>query len=233
MWPLRRKPPATLEQAGEHELVGLARGGSAAAFREIMRRNNRRLFRAARGIIGSDWEAEEVVQDAYVRAFQALGAFREEAALGTWLTRIAINEARGRLRGRRETLPLTALDEETMGEIIQFPSVAANAADPERQAAIGEIRILLEGAIAALPAPFREVFILRQVEGLSIEETARVLSIEPETVKTRLHRARMRLRQALQDQLAPALTDTFPFEGERCQRLTRIVLHRLGLSSKP
>jgi RNA polymerase sigma-70 factor (ECF subfamily) len=231
MWPLRRKPPATLERTEERELIGLARSGSAAAFGEIMRRNNRRLFRAARGIIGSDWEAEEVVQDAYVRAFRGLEAFREEATLGTWLTRIVINEARGRLRGRRETLPLTALDEETMGEIIQFPR-SLNA-DPERQAAIGEIRILLESAIAALPAPFREVFILRQVEGLSTEETAHVLSIEPETVKTRLHRARMRLRQTLQDELAPALTDTFPFEGERCQRLTRAVLHRMGLSSMP
>jgi RNA polymerase sigma-70 factor, ECF subfamily len=230
MWPLR-KPTPTLERTSERELIGLACGGSGAACREIMRRNNRRLFRAARGIIGSDWEAEEVVQDAYVRAFRALGAFREEAALGTWLTRIVINEAQGRLRGRRETLPLTELDEKTMGEIIQFPSGALNA-DPERQAAIGEIRILLEGAIDALPVPFREVFILRQVEGLSTEETAAALSIETETVKTRLHRARIRLRQALQDQLAPSLKDAFPFGGERCQRLTRTVLHRLHLSSK-
>ena len=231
MWPLRRKPTATLERTSERELIGLARGGSGAAFGEIMRRNNRRLFRAARGVVGTDWEAEEVVQDAYVRAFRSLGDFREEAALGTWLTRIVINEAQGRLRGRRETLPLTALDDTTMGEIIQFPSGALNT-DPERQAALGEIRCLLEGAIDALPAPFREVFILRQVEGLSTEETAHVLSIAPETVKTRLHRARMRLRQALQDQLAPALEGTFPFEGERCQRLTRTVLHRLGLSSQ-
>ena len=231
MWPLRRKPTATLERTSERELIGLACGGSGAAFREIMRRNNRRLFRAARGIIGTDWEAEEVVQDAYVRAFRALGTFRQEAALGTWLTRIVINEAQGRLRGRRETMPLTELDDKTMGEIIQFPGGALNA-DPERQAAIREIRILLEGAIDALPASFREVFILRHVEGLSTEETAHVLSIESETVKTRLHRARTRLQRALQDQLAPALKDTFPFEGERCRRLTRTVLHRLGLSSE-
>jgi RNA polymerase sigma-70 factor (ECF subfamily) len=231
MWPLRRKPTPTLEPISERELIGLACGGSGAAFGEIMRRNNRRLFRAARGIIGTDWEAEEVVQDAYVRAFRALGSFRQEAALGTWLTRIVINEAQGRLRGRRETLPLTDLDDKTMGEIIQFPGGAPHA-DPERQAAIGEIRILLEGAIDALPAPFREVFILRHVESLSTEETAQVLSIEAETVKTRLHRARTRLQHALQDQLAPALRDTFPFEGERCQRLTRAVLHRLGLSSE-
>jgi RNA polymerase sigma-70 factor, ECF subfamily len=166
-----------------------------------------------------------------VKAFRALGTFREEAALGTWLTRIVINEAQGRLRGRRETMPLTELDDNTMGQIIQFPGGALSV-DPERQAAIGEIRALLEGAIDALPVPFREVFILRLVEGLSTEETALVLSIEPATVKTRLHRARMRLRQGLQDQLAPALTDTFPFAGERCQRLTRAVLRRLGLSSQ-
>jgi RNA polymerase sigma-70 factor, ECF subfamily len=231
MWPLRRKPTPTLESTPERELVGLARGGSGTAFGEIMRRNNRRLFRAARGIIGSDWEAEELVQDAYVRAFQGLESFRQEAALGTWLTRIVINEAQGRLRRRRDTMPLTDLDDKTMGEIIQFPRGALNA-DPEREAALGEIRILLEGAIDALPASFREVFILRHVEGLSTEETAHVLSIELETVKTRLHRARTRLQQALQDQLAPALKDTFPFEGARCQRLTRTVLHRLGLSSK-
>ena len=228
MWPLRRKPTPTLERTSERGLIELACGGSGAAFGEIMRRNNRRLFRAARGIIGTDWEAEEVVQDAYVSAFRALGTFREEAALATWLSRIVINESQGRLRGRRETLPLTDLDDTTMGEIIQFPSGAPNA-DPERQAAIGEIRTLLEGAIDALPSAFREVFILRHVEGLSTEETARVLSIGEETVKTRLHRARTRLQQALQDQLAPALKDTFPFEGERCQRLTRTVLQRLGL----
>jgi RNA polymerase sigma-70 factor (ECF subfamily) len=231
MWPLRRKPTLTLEGTSEGDLIRMARDGSGAAFREIMRRNNRRLFRVARGIIGSDWEAEEVVQDAYVRAFHALRAFREEAALFTWLTRIVINEAQGRLRVRLEMLPLTELDDKTMGEIIQFPGGTPNA-DPERQAALGEIRILLEGAISALPARFREVFILRHVEGLSTAETAEVLAIEPETVKTRLHRGRTRLQRALQDQLAPALKDTFPFEGERCQRLTRTVLDRLGLNSQ-
>jgi RNA polymerase sigma-70 factor, ECF subfamily len=232
MWPLRRKLASSLERTSERELIGLARGGDGAAVGEIMRRNNRRLFRAARGIIGSDWEAEEVVQDSYVRAFRALGGFREEAALGTWLTRIVINEAQGRLRGRRETLSLTELDDKTMGEIIQFPTGALGT-DPERQVALGEIRVLLEGAIDALPLSFREVFILREVEGLSTEQTAQVLSIKPETVKTRLHRARTRLRRALQNQLAPALKGTFPFEGERCRRLTRTVLKRLGLNSEP
>jgi RNA polymerase sigma-70 factor (ECF subfamily) len=230
MWPLRRKPTPNLESTPERELIELARGSSGAAIQEIMRRNNRRLFRAARGIVGSDWEAEEIVQDAYVRAFRGLEAFRQEAALGTWLTRIVINEAQGRLRGRREMLPLTELDD-NMGDIIPFPGSAVSA-DPEREAAIREVRVMLEAAIDTLPQSFREVFILRHVEGLSTEETAHLLAIEPETVKTRLHRARMRLQQALQDQLAPALKDTFPFEGERCLRLTRTVLVRLGLRPK-
>jgi len=132
MWPLRSKPkPTTLERTNERQLIGLARAGRGDAFGEIMRRNNQRLFRAARGIIGTDWEAEEVVQDAYVRAFRALGTFRQEAALGTWLTRIVINEAQGRLRGRRETLPLTDLDDSAMADIIQFPGVTSTS-DPER-----------------------------------------------------------------------------------------------------
>jgi RNA polymerase sigma-70 factor, ECF subfamily len=229
MWPLGRKSKPTFELTSERDLIELVLGGSGAAFREIMRRNNRQLYRAARSIIGTGWEAEEVVQDAYVRAFRALGTFREDATLGTWMTRIVINEAQGRLRSRRETLPLTELDNKTMGEIIQLPVGALNS-DPERQAAIGEIRILLERAIDALPVPFREVFILRHVEGLSTEETGQALSIAPQTVKTRLHRARTRLRRSLQDQLVLALTDTFPFDGERCNRLTRTVLYRLGLS---
>jgi RNA polymerase sigma-70 factor, ECF subfamily len=233
MWPLRKRATTrSPERASEHALLALARDGSGAAIQEIMRRNNRRLFRTARSIIGTDWEAEEVVQDAYVRGFQALDTFREEAQLGTWLRRIVINEARGRLRGRREHLPASELDDRTMGEIIQFPGGVANI-DPERQAAIAEIRCLLEQAIDALPEPFREVFVLRQVEGLSVEETAQVLALAPETVKTRLHRARLRLRRALQDQLESALKDTFPFEGERCRRLTAAVLRRLGLSPGP
>jgi RNA polymerase sigma-70 factor, ECF subfamily len=233
MWPLRRKAVApSLERATEVELIALARNASGAAFREIMRRNNRRLFRTARSILGSDWEAEEVVQDAYVKGFRALKSFRHEAQLSTWLTRITINEAQGRLRGRREHLPLSELDDKAMGEIIRFPGGGPHT-NPERETALNEIRSLLEQSIDALPEAFREVFVLRQVEGLSIEETAHVLSLPPDTVKTRLHRARKRLQRALQDQLAPALKDTFPFEGERCRRLTAAVLRRLGLRPGP
>jgi len=233
MWPLGRKVTAPrLEQATEPELIALVRKASGAAFREIMRRNNRALFRTARSILGSDWEAEEVVQDAYVKGFRALESFRQEAQLGTWLTRITINEARGRLRGRHDHLPLNELDDTAMAEIVQFPT-GAPYTDPERETALNEIRSLLERSIDALPQPFREVFVLRQIEGLSIEETAQVLSLSPDTVKSRLHRAHMRLRRALQDQLAPVFKGTFPFEGERCRRLTAAVLRRLGLRPGP
>src|SRR5262245_6829957 len=136
MWPLRRKATApNLARASEHELIVLARAASGAALQEIMRRNNRRLFRTARSILGSDWEAEEGGQDAYGRAFRALATFREEAQLGTWLTRIVIHEAQGRRRHRRKHLPLSELDDTAMADIIQFPG-GAHHIDPERQAAL-------------------------------------------------------------------------------------------------
>lgn len=229
MWPIHRKATSpNLGRVSARELVALARNASGAALQQIMRRNGWRLFRVARSILGSDLEAEEVV----LKAFSALAHFREEAQLSTWPPRIIINEAQGRLRRRREHLPLDELDDRAMGEIIPFPGGSSNL-DPEREAALSEIRGLLEQSIDALPEPFREVFVLRELEGFSVEETAQLLALAPETVKTRLHRARTRLRQTLQDQLAPALQDTFPFEGVRCRRLSGAVLRRLALSPGP
>ena len=216
------------------ELVLLAQQGHPSAFRTIMQRHNRRLYRVARGTLGDDSEAEDAVQEAYVRAFTGLSAFRNEASLLTWLTRIVLNEALGRLRRQRPTVELTVLD--TVGEsrgarILPFPLVTAS--DPERSAARREIRRLLEGAIDDLPEPFRVVFVMRDVEEMSVEETATSLGLRPETVKTRLHRARRLLRQALDAQLASALSDTFPFAGARCARITGAVLDRLGLPAPP
>lgn len=228
MWPIHRKATSpNLGRVSARELVALARNASGAALQEIMRRNGWRLFRVARSILGSDLETEEVV----LKAFSALAHFREVAQLSTWPPRI-INEAQGRLRRRREHLPLDELDDRAMGEIIPFPGGSSNL-DPEREAALSEIRGLVEQSIDALPEPFREVFVLRELEGFSVEETAQLLALAPETVKTRLHRARTRLRQTLQDQLAPALQDTFPFEGVRCRRLSGAVLRRLALSPGP
>jgi RNA polymerase sigma-70 factor, ECF subfamily len=196
----------------------------------ITRRNDRRLYRLARSILRNDAEAEDVVQEAYARAFTHLSEFRGGARLSTWLTRITLNEALGRLRQRRPVVGLEFM--ETVSDPgrprVSYDPSARRDTDPEAEAARSEIRRLLERAIDELPEPFRVVFVLRDVEQMSVEETAAQLGIRPETVRTRLHRARRLLRKALGDRLASALTDIFPFEGARCARLTKAVLDRLA-----
>jgi RNA polymerase sigma-70 factor (ECF subfamily) len=221
-----------LDSLDDAELVRLARGNNGNAFRAIMQRNNRRLYRVARSVVHDDSEAEDVVQEAYVRAFGSLDQFRGDASLATWLTRIALNEALGRLRRQRPTVELEILDAEPSGksQIIPFPLMSADI-DPERAAAQRQIRNLIEGAIDDLPEIFRVVFMMREIEAMSIEETAAILDLEPATVKTRLHRARRLLRQALDEQLSSTLTEAFPFEGKRCQQTADRVLARLQLAT--
>jgi len=225
---MARLERADHEQMDEAALVALARGGDGDAFRVIMQRGNQRLFRVARGVLRDDAEAEDALQAAYVCAFAALDGFRGEAGVMTWLTRIVLNEARGRLRRRRPTVALAEAEE---GRVIPFPG-AGGAGSPEADAARSQIRDLIEDAVDDLPDAFRVVFILRDVEGCSVEETAAQLGIRPETVKTRLHRARRRLRQALDAQLASTLAGVFPFLGARCQRITGAVLTRLGAEGR-
>jgi RNA polymerase sigma-70 factor, ECF subfamily len=215
-------------------LVQLARERNGDAFRIIMQRNNQRLFRVARSVVKDDSEAEDVVQQAYVNAFDSLGEFRGDSSLATWLTRITLNEALGRLRRQRPMVDLEVLDAEPSGasKIIPFPLMLANS-DPERDAAQRQIRQLIERAIDDLPEIFRVVFVMRDVEDMSIEETAGFLGLSPATVKTRLHRARRQLRRALDQQLASTLTEAFPFDGKRCQQTTDKVLERLELSTSP
>lgn len=209
------------------ELTQRARVRDEAAIRALMQRYNRRLFRIARGVLRDDAEAEDVVQEAYVRAFTRLEEFRGDSSFGTWVSRIAYNEALGRLRRRRPTAELTVLDSPAQADIIPFPAIAT---DPERTMAQREVQKLLENAIDDLPQDFRSVLISRVVEGLSIEDTAIVLGIKPQTVKTRLHRARKLLHDALDRHLAPGLTDLYPFGGLRCERITDSVLRRLRVS---
>ncbi len=205
----------------------LARDGSA--FRAIMKKYNQRLYRLARGIVRNDSEAEDVVQEAYVRAFTHLADFRGDSSLITWLSRIAINEALGRLRTRRPTVDLVTLESHrTAAEIIQFP-LTSKADDPEQTMAQRQILQLVERATDRLPEVYRVVFIARVIEGLSVEETAEALNLRPETVKTRLHRARRLVREHLDKQIGPVLTNAFPFAGRRCERVTVAVLQRLGL----
>jgi RNA polymerase sigma-70 factor (ECF subfamily) len=215
----------------EAELVERARGGQAGAVRLIIRQHNQRLYRIARSILRDDSEAEDALQEAYARAFTNLASFRGEARLGTWLARIVMNEALGRLRGRRPTVALDpviatgALE----AEIIPFPN-ANPELDPETAVAQRELRALLERAIDDLPESFRTVLVARLIEGMSVEETAELLGIVPETVKTRLHRARRLLRDAMEKHIGPAMGDAFPFAGRRCERVAESVIARLGLS---
>jgi RNA polymerase sigma-70 factor, ECF subfamily len=210
----------------EMQLVRRALAREGDAFRTIIKMHNQRLYRIARGVVRNDSEAEDIVQEAYVRAFAHLDAFRGDSSLATWLSRIVINEALGRLRKRRRTV---AMPENPQAEIIRFPLNPSD--DPERTMAQRQILQLVERATDSLPDVYRTVFVARVIEGLSIEETADLLGVRPQTVKTRLHRARALVRKALDDQIGPVLLDAFPFAGRRCERLTSAVMRRLGLES--
>ncbi len=223
-------PQVTTRLPAEAELVSRARNRDEAAIRAIIRQNNQRLFRIVRAIVKDDAEAEDIVHETYIRAFTGLGKFRGDSRISTWLTRIAINEAYGRLRRRRPTVEFDSIDEAQIpdAEIIPFPSWAAQG-DPERTMARHEINQILERAIDALPEAFRIVLVARLVEEMSIEETASLLGLRPETVKTRLHRARALLRADLERQVGPMLTGAFPFAGQRCERMADAVIAHLRL----
>lgn len=215
----------------DSELVAYARRGHHDAFRQIMRRGNQRLFRVARGVLNDDDEAEDAVQEAWTLAFAKLDSFRGEASLLTWMTRIVLNECYGRLRKRRPTVgveQIEAAQQHGDGRILAFPT-RYGSEDPAAGASRAQMRAVIERAIEALPEPFRLVFVMRDVEECSIEETASALAIRAETVKTRLHRARRLLRSALHDNLATALNDAFPFLGPRCDRIAETVLARLSV----
>jgi RNA polymerase sigma-70 factor (ECF subfamily) len=221
---------AELDALADAQLVQLARQRDGAAFRTIMQRNNRRLYRMARAVVLNDSEAEDVVQEAYVRAFTSLHQFRGDASLATWLSRIVLNEALGRLRRRRPTLDLETIDNRppSQAQVIPFP-LAAPQLDPERTMAQREIQRLVEQAIDDLPEAFRIVLVARVIEDMSVEETAELFGLRAETVKTRLHRARALLKDALKKHIDSAFTDAFPFEGRHCARMTSAVLQRFGL----
>jgi RNA polymerase sigma-70 factor, ECF subfamily len=211
------------------ELVRRALTRDDKAFRTIMERHNRRLYRIARSILRNDSEAEDAVQEAYVNAFTHLSAFRGDSTLATWLSRITMNEALGRLRRERLVVNLETFEaQRTEAQIIKFPQTVTSD-DPERTMAQREILQLVERATDKLPESFRIVFMMRVIEGMSIEETASLLNLQPDTVKTRLHRARRFVRDELDRQIGPVLMDAFPFAGRRCERMTNAVLQRFAL----
>jgi RNA polymerase sigma-70 factor, ECF subfamily len=228
--PHARTPQVAATEPAEAELIARVRQRDEAAIRSIMRTNNRRLYRLARGILRDDSEAEDVVQETYVRAFTHLQDFRGDSSLATWLARIAMNEALGRLRRRRPGIEWTSLPPGALeAQIIQFPH-SATSADPEKSMAQREIQQVVERAIDELPDVFRIVFITRVIEGMNVEETSEILGLKPETVKTRLHRARNLLRDNVEKKIGPVVMQAFPFAGWRCERLTDAVLKRLALT---
>ena len=212
------------------EQVQRALACDAGAFRAIMQTHNQRLYRIARSILRNNADAEDAVQEAYVSAFTNLASYRGEGSLKSWLSRIVVNESLGRVRQRHSTIDLTELEQQSQAQIIQFPQSTPND-DPERTMAQRQIIHLVEQATDNLPEAFRLVFVARVIEGMSIEETSELLGIKPETVKTRLHRARQLVRDRLESEIGPILTDAFPFAGRRCERLTETVMKRLGFST--
>jgi RNA polymerase sigma-70 factor (ECF subfamily) len=212
----------TIEQLSDAELVARVRAGDTALFELIMRRYNRRLFRIARGVLGEDVEAEDAVQDAYIGAYRKLHQFRGPDGFATWLCRIAMNEALMRQRGRRRVQPVApAALEEHMDSRITADD--RSAIDPEAVLHAQQMRGLLERLIDVLPEPYRVAFVMREVEQMSVADTAACLGIEEATVKTRVHRARRLLQKDATGELSAALAGVYAFDGARCDRLVERV----------
>jgi RNA polymerase sigma-70 factor (ECF subfamily) len=218
--------PVPPDAANDDSLVRDVRRGSPTAFGAMMRRYNRRLYRTARAILKDDSLAEDALQEAYLAAFRHMDEFRGDAALGTWLTRIVVNQALQALRRTRRDRVVVPFEES------DAQHEALNVADspdtgPENMLLRAQTRRLIERNIDALPEGYRTVFVLREVEDLTVEETAAALDIPAATVRTRLFRAKARLRESLAQQMDVATQDAFGFDGERCDRIVRTVLDRI------
>ena len=222
---------ALLEQArqeawSDEQVVSRVLGGETALYELLMRRHNQRLYRVARAILRDDAEAEDVMQDAYVRAYQHLADFEGRAKFSTWLTRIAVHEALARSR-RHSRFQSLDNSEDFKGGVMK--SLASNRRNPEEAAYDRELGDVLEEAILRLPEDRRLVFMLRDVEGLSTEETAECLNLSLENVKVRLHRARAGLRKDLYGQIGANTAQSFQFHATRCDRIVNNVFRALGL----
>ena len=226
---LARARPA--ESLADHELAARAATGDGPAFAAIMRRHNRLLFRTARSILKSDVDAEDALQEAYLRAWRAIDGFRSEAKLSTWLARIVINESLGRLRHGRgaQVIPLDNTSTEQDPDPLEERMEDDPDMQPERVAMRGELRRLMEASIDRLPDAFRSVFMLRAVEEMSVEDVATALDLPEATVRTRMFRARGLLREGLSRDIDMAMADAFAFDGERCDRIVARVLQSAGL----
>lgn len=218
MTPVMETVPSPRTDLNDGEVVERVRRGDTDLFEVLMRRYNQRLFRAVRSIVRDDSEAEDVVQEAYVKAFMHLHQFQGRAAFATWLTRIAVHEAFRRQRQRRRFTTL-----EAVGDRLESPKPT-----PESRVSDAELRGLLEASVDSLPQDFRSVFVLRDVEGLSTAETAAALEIPAGTVKTRLHRARREMQRYVGRAVGESVPELFAFGFARCDRLVAAVLDRIG-----
>lgn len=198
--------------------------GETGLFEILMRRYNQRLYRVARAIVADDAEAEDVMQEAYVRAYTHLDQFAGRARFATWLTRIAVHEALARARRGRRLVHLEDLSPRKEDAMIN-PSAAERG--PEQQAIQRDLRNVLEAAVSALPESFRSVLVMRDVEGLSTAETAECLGISQALVKTRLHRAHAALKRDLASHSRTVLAGAFPFHLARCDRVVEAVFRRI------
>jgi RNA polymerase sigma-70 factor, ECF subfamily len=208
---------------GDEKIVARIVQGQTELFEIIMRRHNQRLYRTCVAILQNDAQAEDVVQDTYVRAYQHLHQFAGRAQFSTWLTRIAVHEALGRLRGRRRVEELDAMPEE-----VKNAKTVSLSADPEQQCANRELGTLLEDTVQRLPEQYRVVFMLREIEEASTQEVAAILDISEENVKTRLHRARAMLRKSLFRKVGAHGRAAFAFPATRCDRVVANVFARIA-----
>lgn len=216
---------AAWDSIPDEDVVKRVLSGETALYEILIRRYKQRLYRVARSILRDDADAEDVMQEAYVRAYQHLNQFAGKARFSTWLTKIAVYEALGRVRLRRRTADLdSVLNSETRA----MPIFTPNTRDPERQAYDHELRLVLERSIDALPEIYRTVFVLRSIEGLSVAETSGCLDIGPEAVKTRLHRAKSLLRKGLEQRAGVVTAQAFPFHLSRCDRVVDAVFRRIA-----
>jgi RNA polymerase sigma-70 factor (ECF subfamily) len=213
------------QSLSDAEVVERVRGGAAALYELLMRRYNQRLFRIIRSVVTDDEEAEDILQDTWVRTYEHLGQFEGRAGFATWAGRIALHEAWARARKSRRWTPLEGPEGEMMPEVL---GRGESPETPETQAIRKQLGQVLQSAVDELGETYRPVFVLREVEQMSTVETAETLGLSEEAVKTRLHRARALLRQVLEERLGPAVTEAYSFMGDRCDRTVARVLERIG-----
>ena len=209
----------------DDDVVSRVRAGETGLYEMLMRRYNQRLFRVIRSVVMNDDEAEDVLQEAWVRAYEHLDQFAGRASFSTWVTRIAFHEALARTRKNRRWTPLENPEGEIMAEAERRQTTAET---PEMQAERSQLGRMLQAAVDGLPETYRSVFVLREVEQLSTTETAECLELSEEAVKTRLHRSRALLRRDLESRLGPAISEAYAFLGARCDRIVMRVLERIG-----